>query len=122
MFGGGFDPGKLEQMMQQMGIDMDEIDAETVTITTQDGDELVFDEPEVTAMEAQGQTLYQVLGEPEQEVEESTESDTADEEDDGIPQEDIDIVAQRAGVTDDRARDALEESDGDLATAIESLS
>ncbi|ERH13085.1 MAG: nascent polypeptide-associated complex protein, partial [halophilic archaeon J07HB67] len=62
--GGGMDPRKMEQMMKQMGIDMDELDAESVVIVTED-EELVFDAPQVTKMDAQGQETYQIVGSPE---------------------------------------------------------
>jgi hypothetical protein len=35
-----------------------------------------------------------------------------------IPPEDIDLVATRTGVSEDRARVALERADGDLAAAV----
>jgi nascent polypeptide-associated complex subunit alpha len=120
--GGGLNPQKMKQMMEQMGIDMEDIDAEEVIIKTPDGD-LVFDDAEVQLMEAQGQQTYQVVGEPERrEGGASEDADTADDDTDaGIPQADVDIVVQRAGVDEATAREALEEADGDLAAAVASL-
>ena len=63
--GGGLDPRKMQQMMKQMGIDVDELDAEEVVITKSDGEQLVFDNPDITVMDARGQETYQVVGEPE---------------------------------------------------------
>ena len=40
---------------------------------------------------------------------------------DGIPEEDVGIVAQRTGASEDDAREALEEADGDLADAVSRL-
>ncbi|WP_248896686.1 nascent polypeptide-associated complex protein [Haloplanus halobius] len=128
--GGGMNPRKMKQMMKQMGIDVTELDAEEVVIRTGD-EELVFSDVQVTRMDAQGQETYQVVGDPEHreaggaagaveageeaaEAEESTESG-------GIPDEDVELVAQRAGVGKDAAREALEDADGDLAAAIASL-
>jgi len=37
--GGGMNPRKMKQMMKQMGIDVEELDAERVVIETADGDD-----------------------------------------------------------------------------------
>ena len=121
--GGGMNPRKMQQMMKQMGIDVTEIDAETVTITTTDGEQLVFEAPEVTRMDAQGSQTYQIVGEPE-----TTEADTPavddgseTDADDGIPDDDVELVASQASVSKRDAREALEAEDGDLAAAISRL-
>ena len=112
--GGGLDPRKMEQMMQQMGIDVDEIDAEEVVIRTADHD-LVFEDPDVTKMDARGQETYQVIGSP-------TERERGEsEEPAGIPEGDVEIVAGRTGASEAEARAALEANDGDLAAAVEEL-
>jgi nascent polypeptide-associated complex subunit alpha len=125
--GGGMNPRKMKQMMKQMGIDVDEIDAERVVIETADGD-LVFDDAQVTKMDAQGQETYQIVGSPS-EVEsgsaagavEAADADADAAEDDAIPDEDVALVAERAGVPQSTAREALEDADGDLAAAIAAL-
>lgn len=114
--GGGMNPRKLQQMMEQMGIEMDEIDAVEVRIETADGEALVFDAPEVTRMDAQGQRTFQIVGEPE--TVDAAASPSAPE----IPEEDVDIVVARTDADPDDARAALEETDGDLAAAIDRLS
>jgi nascent polypeptide-associated complex subunit alpha len=128
--GGGLDPRKMQQMMQQMGIDVTEIDAEEIVIRTAEED-LVFENPEVQRMDAQGQQTYQVVGEPDARPrgegavsgdegtptgEESTTSGAAE-----IPDSDIEIVAGRTGASESEAREALEAVDGDLAAAVERL-
>jgi len=121
--GGGLDPNKMQQMMKQMGIDIDELDAEEVIIRTSD-EELVFTDADVQRMDAQGQQTYNIVGEPERRDRgESLESpsEDADDTDDGIPQDDVELVAQRAGASESEAREALEATDGDLAAAIEHL-
>ncbi|WP_049901229.1 nascent polypeptide-associated complex protein [Natrinema sp. J7-1] len=121
--GGGLNPRKMEQMMEQMGIDVEDIDAEEVIIRTDEHD-LVFDDAEVTKMDARGQETYQVIGSPPK-VESGSAGDSGgtDDADAGssIPDDDIDLVATRAGVSEDEARAALEDNGGDLAAAIESL-
>ena len=125
--GGGFDPRKMEQMMQQMGIDMDELDAEEVVIKTADA-EYVFDAPDVTKMDARGQATYTVVGDPEERPRgaggdasavEAAEEDAADEG--GIPDEDVEMVQMRTGASEAEAREALEDNDGDLAAAVAEL-
>ncbi|WP_222919965.1 nascent polypeptide-associated complex protein [Natrinema sp. SYSU A 869] len=127
--GGGLNPRKMEQMMEQMGIDVEDIEAEEVIIRTDEYD-LVFDDAEVTKMDARGQETYQVIGSPE-EVEAGSAggsaggadagSEASAESDPSIPDDDVELVATRAGVSEDEARAALEDTDGDLAAAVESL-
>jgi nascent polypeptide-associated complex subunit alpha len=122
-------PRKMKQMMKQMGIDVTELDAEEVVIRTAD-EELVFSDVQVTRMDAQGQETYQVVGDPE--VHEAGEAASAVEAGDGdevdadaenadIPEDDVELVATRAGVSKGDARGALEAEDGDLAAAIARL-
>ncbi|MFC3478535.1 nascent polypeptide-associated complex protein [Halobacterium litoreum] len=122
--GGGMNPRKMKQMMEQMGIDVDELDATEVVIKQGDGTELVFSDPDVTKMDARGQETYQIIGEPSEResaaaaVEGGEESES---DDGGIPEGDVEIVAQRTGASEDEAREALADTDGDLAAAIERL-
>jgi len=117
--GGGLDPSKMQQMMKQMGIDIDDIDAEEVIIRTSE-EELVFTDADVQRMDAQGQETYNIVGEPERREPGET-SDSATDEEEGIPQDDIELVAQRTGTSEDAAREALEATDGDLAAAVSRL-
>ncbi len=130
--GGGLDPRKMQQMMEQMGIDMDEFDAERVTVDLAEGDRLVFEGPEVTRMEARGQSTYMVVGEPDRQAEseeralddgDAEADDDAEVADDGleIPEDDVNLVATRTGAGAEEAREALEAEDGDLAAAIARL-
>jgi nascent polypeptide-associated complex subunit alpha len=129
--GGGFDPRKLQQMMSQMGIDLEEIDAEEVVIRTAD-EELVFTDAEVQRMDAQGQSTYQIVGSPTSRprdggADAGGDADAAAIEDaggaggDDIPDSDVQIVAQRTGVSEADARAALAAEDGDLAAAVSRL-
>ncbi|GAB3699173.1 nascent polypeptide-associated complex protein [Halorubrum pallidum] len=128
-------PRKMKQMMKQMGIDVEELEAERVVIETADGD-LVFDGAQVTKMDAQGQETYQIVGSPEEVADAgaggsaSTPAVEGDDPDatardagvvDAIPEEDVTLVAERAGVPESTAREALEDADGDLAAAIAEL-
>lgn len=119
--GGGLDPRKMEQMMKQMGIDTEEINATEIVIRTPDED-LVFTDADVTRIDAQGQQTYQIVGEPETRESGSGEAgEDAAIEDADIPADDVEIVTMRTGASEDEARDALEAADGDLASAVERL-
>ena len=124
--GGGMNPRKMKQMMEQMGIDVDELDADEVVIRTGE-EELVFSDAQVTKMNAQGQETYQVVGEPETRERGAggaggtTGEDPAVEGDDGIPDDDIELVAEQAGVDAETAREALEANDGRPGDAITDL-
>ena len=129
--GGGLNPRKMKQMMNQMGIDLDDIDAEEVIIRTPD-EELVFHDADVQRMDAQGQQTYQIVGEPdvrprgeggatEVESDDAGGEDDASDDADAIPDSDVEIVAGRTGVSNDEAREALEATNGDLAAAVERL-
>ncbi|WP_254838348.1 nascent polypeptide-associated complex protein [Natronomonas marina] len=126
--GGGMNPRKMKQMMNQMGIDLTDIDAEEVIIRTEDT-EYVFHDADVQRMDAQGQQTYQVVGEPDERPRgdgETIETDDDDGDADAdaggseIADQDVEIVAQRAGVSESEAREALEET-GDLAAAVQRL-
>ena len=120
-------PRKMEQMMDQMGIDLTEIDAEEVIIRTAEV-EYVFDDADVQRMDAQGQQTYQVVGEPDERPrgESGGGADVADAGDESgggeanVADQDVEIVAQRAGVSESAAREALAETD-DLAAAVRRL-
>ena len=115
MMRGGFgrgitqNPKKLKQMMKQMGISVEEIsDVEEVVIKTADSD-LIFKDATVTIMEAQGSKTYQIIGTPEERPKVS------------ISPEDIEIVMEKAGCSEEVATSMLMETKGDLAEAISKL-
>jgi nascent polypeptide-associated complex subunit alpha len=109
--GRGMNPAKMKQMMKQMGISIDEIsDVEQVIIRTPEVD-IVFNDANVTVMNAQGADTYQVVGTPEK-VPRKLE----------IPDDDVRLVAEQTGASESEARKALEQANGDLAEAILALS
>jgi nascent polypeptide-associated complex subunit alpha len=125
--GGGMNPRKMQQMMEQMGIDVDELDAEEVIIRTAD-EELYFSGAQVTRMDAQGQQTYQVVGEPDRRERGAGDDagsagavEAGGDDAGAIPDSDVNIVAQRTGASEDEAREALEAEDGDLAAAVSRL-
>ncbi len=123
--GGGMDPRKMKQMMEQMGVNMEDLDAEKVIIQTPDAD-LVFTDAEVNKIDARGQETYQIVGSPDEQEPGTAGGDapaveSGDEDAGGVPEEDVEIVAMRTGASEDDAREALEDNDGDLAAAVDQL-
>jgi len=103
-------PRQIERAMKKMGISTDEIDAEEVIIRTRDK-EIVISNPQVTKVNMSGQDTFQIAGDISE-----RESDAAGSG--SITEEDVKVVMERTGASEDDARAALEESDGDLAQAI----
>jgi nascent polypeptide-associated complex subunit alpha len=117
----GMNQKQMQKMMRQMGVKVEEIDGVTkVVIFSQAGD-IVITNPQVTKTKIMGQIMYQVVG--EERVEKPAESEaTLPAEGPTITDEDVELVATQAGTTKERAKRALEETNGDIAEAIISLS
>jgi nascent polypeptide-associated complex subunit alpha len=111
MFPGGINPKQMKAMMKKMGMEVAPIEnVSSIVITTPEG-RYIFGEAEVVAMTMQGVTTYQISGgdprfEPAAPV---------------IPDEDVALVSEQAGVSEDEARTALETAGGDIAGAILAL-
>ena len=102
--------------MKRMGIKSEQIDADEVIIKTRDK-EIVISSPQVTKVNMGGQDTFQIAGEvSEREARDREQGEAAEAA--GASEEDIQVVMQRTGATEAEARQALEESDGDLAQAI----
>ena len=108
---GGMNPRKMQQMMKRMGIQQTDIPATEVIIRTPDK-ELIVTEPQVAKVNMMGQETLQITGNIH-ERELSTEPE--------INEDDVKTVMEQAGVSEDAARTAIEENDGNLAAAIMSL-
>jgi nascent polypeptide-associated complex subunit alpha len=106
MMSPGMDPKRMQQMMKQMGINSEELDARSVTIETGDG-KLIVENPQVVKITMQGQVSFQISG--------TVRSESS------ISAEDIRMVAEQAGVSEADAKAALESCSGDIAEAIMKL-
>ena len=102
-------PKQMKKMIKQMGIEMEEVDAEEVIIKTSDA-ELIFKNPSVTKIKAKGVETFQIVGNYEI-LEKKPE----------ISDEDVKLIMDQANVDEETARKALEESKGDLAEALMKL-
>ena len=108
---GRMNPRMMKKLQKQLQNSTEEIDATEVIIRTKDK-EIYFSNPSVSSMNMMGQQSYQIVGEPQ----ERGLSDC--EETSSIPDEDIDLVASQAGVSKEKAKEALEECGGEPAEAI----
>lgn len=107
MMPGRINPRQLNQMMKRMGINVKNIDnVKKVTIQT-DTKEYIFEDAEVSIMEAQGQKTWQIIGEP---IVKNLQEQTQDN--------DIKLIMEQTGKSADEARKALKETNGDIAEAI----
>ncbi len=110
-------PKKLDQMMKQVGLSVEEMkDVEEVVIKTADA-ELVFEDATVTIMDAQGSKMYQITGTPVKRPKRELEP----EQEVSISAEDVEIVMEKAGCGAEEAKATLIETRGDLAEAISRL-
>jgi nascent polypeptide-associated complex subunit alpha len=114
---------QMRMMMKRAGISQEEIsDVDEVLIRAKTK-EYLFRRPNVIIINAQGQTMYQVIGEPEVYKRGEAPVSGKKTEEEGKPgirisDDDVALVAEKAGVGPEEARKALEECDGQPAEAI----
>jgi len=108
---------ETRRMMQRMGLSMAPLADVQEVIIRAGGKEIMIKEPEVSVLDLQGQKIFQIAG---GEVVEKARERKADKP--AVPMEDVQLVAQQANVSVEKARSALEETNGDLAQAILLLS
>lgn len=134
----GSNPRQMEAMMRKMGITTEDVDATEVIIVTKSG-KITIKEPNVSIMTVQGQRTYQISGREvtegdvkakkgkktkkkkgkKQIVEEEPEEPEPEEEI-VLPfsHEDVQLVMDQTGCTEDKAIKALQKSGGQPAEAI----
>lgn len=102
----GLDPKKMEQMLKQLGMEMEDIKANEVVIKTDDGD-IIITNPQVVKTTMRGQVVYQVSGDVTQEA---------------FSKEDVKLVMDQSGIKDEaKVIKALQEAKGDVVEAIMKL-
>lgn len=103
--------------MKRMGIEQEELaGVEEVVIRTADK-EYVIRGAAVSAITAQGQKIWQVIGEPIVRDRPDAKKPQAAAAS-AVSEEDVALVAEKAGVSPEEARKALEECGGEPAEAI----
>ncbi len=106
----GMNPRQMNQMMKKLGINVKEIPNVEKVIILSEKKEYVFSDAEVTVMDAQGQKTYQIVGNP-----------SISNREKELPDEDINLIVEQTGVSQDEAKKVLKETDGDIAEAIMKL-
>ena len=104
----GMNPREMQKAMKRLGIKQEEIDANEVIIKTADK-EIIINNPQVSKVNMMGQETFQVIGQAEERPISSEPE---------INQDDIKTVMQQTGATEEKAKEAIEKNDGDLAKAI----
>lgn len=104
----GIDPKKMQQVMRQLGMKQEDIEAERVIIECSDKN-IIIENPSVAKVTMQGQETFQISGD-------------ISEIEKGVSEQDISQVMEKAQVSKEKAEQALKASKGDLAEAILSLS
>ncbi len=104
----GMNPKQLQRAMKQLGIQQQEISAKEVIIKCEDK-EIIVTNPSVQKVNMMGQETFQISGE----IEEKELSSTPE-----ISEDDIDTVMEQTGASKEKAQEALDKANGDLAEAI----
>lgn len=100
---GGMDPKQMQRMMKQMGINSEDISADRVIIERGD-EKIIIEPPQVVKITMQGQASFQISGPVRTEQ--------------SMNEDDIKMVMEKAGVSREKATEALKKSGGDIADAI----
>ena len=103
-------------------MDVEQLDDVTEVIIRFPDRELVLPEPQVVAMKAQEDKVYQIIGQPEERsLTDSSEAEAPSMTIQPFSEEDVQLVATQANVSEDDAREALRTAGGNLAKAIIAL-
>jgi nascent polypeptide-associated complex subunit alpha len=105
----GLNPKKMQQVMKQMGISQEEINASRVIIEKEEKN-IIIENPSITKVKMQGQETFQIVGDIKEEILKPI-----------ISEKDIKMVVEKTGVSEEQARKAFEKNN-DLAEVILELS
>ena len=122
----GMSPKQMARMMKKMGIEQKDLEGVKEVIIRFADKEWVISNPQVSAIKQGGAETYQIGG---SKTERALSGATATSEDAEsveevqipeieIPMEDAALVAGQTGVDIETAKEALKETEGDLAAAI----
>lgn len=107
----GMNPRAMKQAMKRMGMQQEDVDATRVIIETP-SHKIIFDQPQVAKVNVMGQSSWQISGETREEALNTTPD---------ISKEDVQTVMDQASVSEEKAKEAIEAANGDLAEAIMNL-
>ena len=109
---GGINKRQVEQMMRKMGMSQEDLDVSSVVVHLGSGGKMVFESPSFQKIVMRGEEQFQLVGDYTLLEEGSKVS---------IRDDDIGAVVEQTRVSEEQARKALEQSQGDIAKAIISL-
>ena len=116
-------PGKMnsrevKRMMQQMGIKQVEYPDVKRVVMEAGEKNYIIENPQVVAIEAQGQKSFQITGTLKEVIDKKKEVAKEGIE---FPEDDIKLVMEQASVSREKAIDALKKAEGQPADAIMNL-
>ncbi|MHA1661702.1 MAG: nascent polypeptide-associated complex protein [Candidatus Thorarchaeota archaeon] len=124
----GMSPKQMARMMKKMGIEQKDLEGVREVIIRFTDKEWVISNPQVTAIKQSGAETYQVGGSKTERALSGTGTASSSPDADifeeapapeiEIPMEDAALVAGQTGVDIETAKQALKETEGDLAAAI----
>jgi len=121
----GLNMRKLRKAFRGMDINLNELDASEVIIRLRSGEEYLFRNPSVVMTKFSGQEIFQITGSYEIRTASAEEIKDEKREEEGQvftpSEEDVKLVASQANVSEEKAREALIKTGGDLAEAISLL-
>ncbi len=101
---------KMQEAMRRLGIQQQEVPAESVIIESSDK-RIIIDSPQVVKVNLMGQETFQITGAVREEPIEFKPSE-----------EDVKLVMEKTGKSKEEVVEALKSSNGDIASAILKLS
>ncbi|RMG22915.1 MAG: Nascent polypeptide-associated complex protein [Methanobacteriota archaeon] len=118
----GVSPKNMKKAMGQM--DVQEIDGVREVVIRKDGEEIVLKSPDVQVLNMGGQEIYTITAAAKETRTLTKNLPSEKPSDDTVEVSDADVkfIAEKAGVSEVRAREALIQAKGDLASALLSLS
>ena len=106
------------RMLSNLGLDVKELGVAYEVIIKLQGKEIVVRNPSVVSLQVEKENVFQIIGGEVSEREERIIQEEAEQKGYEPSQEDILLVASQTGSSEEEARRALIETEGDLAKAI----
>ncbi len=105
-------------------MDVQEIDGVQEVILKKGDEEIILKSPEVQVLNMGGQEIYTITAATKETrtVTQSSSETISPKNDVQVSEADVKFIAEKAGVSEARAREALIKANGDLASALLSLS
>lgn len=107
--------------MRRMGVDFQQLEDVSEVLIRFPDKELVIPQAQVLVMQGQGEDIYQIVGQSEERsltTSIEAEGEAPEPSVQTFTEEDVQLVASQANVSEDEAREALRTAEGNLAKAI----